>query len=218
MDDREAWPMAYFGMLNLFLHSHKTNAFHLTSSWHSANKCEPLSQLYISLNLLCGCNTGYVGNIEGRRKLWDKARSWTSVGMDTFSCGAVTGLTVWGCICLYMPGLRSDLNWACVTVRREKLSSSAAGRRGRFVLNPMLWAIQCCLSSGMASTYASHSTILNLSARAASDPITSSSQGWAGTNTNVPWLVQGFSLLCSIFTSRKNLCIFYPLRNSFCNL
>lgn len=40
--------------------------------------------------------------------------------------------------------LRSDsakgeeLQWACVTVRREKLSASAAGRRGRFVLSPRL--------------------------------------------------------------------------------
>lgn len=77
------------------------------------------------------CNMVVVEDIEGRNKAWswikekDKAMSWTSMGMDTFSCGAVTGLSVWGYMCLYMPGSRSDLargkaaTLACVTVTRE---------------------------------------------------------------------------------------------------
>lgn len=33
MDEREAWPMAHLEILNLVLHNHKANAFHLTSFW-----------------------------------------------------------------------------------------------------------------------------------------------------------------------------------------
>lgn len=82
-----------------------------------------------------------------------------------------------------MPGLRSDLAKGkadtvgmcdCEKVEDEWFS---CWKERQVCVQSQAMSISALFTSGMPSTSANYSTILNLSARAASDPITSFSQG-----------------------------------------